>query len=429
MKDHEHYPMITIERGEGAYLIDVDGNRYLDAISSWWVNLFGHANPKINAAVQAQLEKLEHVIFGGFTHPAAVTLAEKLVQLTEHRYNKIFLGDNGSSAVEIALKMSLQYWQQVGRPEKQTFINLANGYHGETIGALSVGDVSLYKDTYQPLLFEVITAPSPDCFYRQPGQSWQEYSLLQAEKLRAILEANHHRVAAIILEPLVQCAGNMRMYHPVYLQKVRDLCDEYDIHFIADEIAVGFGRTGKLFGCDHAKVTPDFTCISKGLTGGYLPLSAVLTHDSIYDAFYDEYATLKAFLHSHSYTGNPLACAAANAVCDIFLQDNVLHNNEEKIQALSRVGQKLAQHPNVGDVRQTGMILAAEMMADPDNRIEYPWQERRGMRVYEYGLSQGALLRPLANVVYFMPPYVTTVEEIEWLGEVALEGIERATKD
>ncbi len=411
------------------WLEDFDGRRYLDAISSWWVNLFGHANPRINAAVREQLEQLEHVILAGFTHGPALELAERLVALAPPGLGRVFYADNGSSAVEVALKMSFHYWRNCGRPRKTKFVTLANSYHGETLGALAVGDVALYKETYAPLLMEVLTAPSPDCHACEPGESWEAHSRRVFADMEALLAARADEVCAVIVEPLVQCAGAMRMYHPVYLSLLRDACDRHGVHLIADEIAVGFGRTGTLFACEQAGVTPDFLCLSKGLTGGYLPLSAVVTRESVYQAFYDDYATLRAFLHSHSYTGNALACRAALATLDIFAQDRVIEANAALARAMAEAAAPLADHPHVGEVRQTGMILAIEMVADRAKRTPYPWQERRGLRVYRHALARGALLRPLGNVVYFMPPYVITPEQIRWLAGVAAEGIDLATRD
>jgi len=429
MKDHESLPMIPIRRGEGVWLEDFDGRRYLDAISSWWVNLFGHANPRINAAVHDQLERLEHVILAGFTHEPALTLAERLVALTPPGLDRVFYADNGSAAVEVALKMSYHYWRNSGRPEKRRFVTLANSYHGETLGALAVGDVALYKETYAPLLMPVITAPSPDCYLREPGESWEAYTRRRFTDMEALLAAHADEVCAVIVEPLVQCAGAMRMYHPVYLSLLREACDRHGVHLIADEIAVGFGRTGTLFACEQAGITPDFLCLSKGLTGGYLPLAAVLTRESVYQAFYDDYQTLRAFLHSHSYTGNPLACRAALATLDIFASDDVIAANRELAQVMAEAAAPLADHPHVGEVRQTGMILAIEMARDKATRAPYPWEERRGLRVYRHALAQGALLRPLGNVVYLMPPYVVTPEQIRWLATVAADGIDLATGD
>ncbi|MCU0834519.1 MAG: adenosylmethionine--8-amino-7-oxononanoate transaminase [Chromatiaceae bacterium] len=427
MKDHETLPMIPIRRGEGIWLEDFDGNRYLDAISSWWVNLFGHANPRITAAVRDQVEQLEHVLLAGFTHEPAVQLAERLVGLAPPGLDRVFYADNGSSAVEVALKMSYHAWRNLGRPQKTRFVTLANSYHGETLGALAVGNVALYKETYRPLLMEVITAPSPDCFHREPGEDWEGYSRRRFADLERILAEQADQICAVIVEPLVQCAGSMRMYHPVYLQLLREACDRHGVHLIADEIAVGFGRTGTLFACEQAGVSPDFLCLSKGLTGGYLPLSAVLTHASIYAAFYDDYQRLTAFLHSHSYTGNPLACRAALATLDIFESDQVIAANRRFAAVMAEAAAPLADHPHVAEVRQTGMILAIELVRDRVRREPYPWQERRGLAVYRAALARGALLRPLGSVIYFMPPYVITPEELRWLARVAAECIDLAT--
>lgn len=429
MKDHESLPIIPIKRGEGVWLEDFSGNRYIDAISSWWVNIFGHCNPRINQALTKQLNTLEHVILAGFTHETIVELSERLVKLTPVGLNKTFFADNGSSAIEVALKMSFHYWKNVGHENRTTFINLSNSYHGETIGALSVGDVALYKETYEPLLLKTVTAPSPDCFNKEEGETDEAYSARMIEPMHELLEKHASETAAVIIEPLIQCAGNMRMYHPVYLKLLRELCDEFNVHLIADEIAVGFGRTGTLFACEQAAISPDFMCLSKGLTGGYLPLSVTLTTDKVYDAFYDDYENLTAFLHSHSYTGNPIGCRAALATLDIFQQDNVIQANQQLIKHLSTVSEKFKEHPHVGDVRQHGMVVAIEMVRDKKTRDAYDWKERRGLRVYQYGLQNGVLLRPLGNVIYFMPPYVITTEQIDHMAQVAFDGINIATKD
>jgi adenosylmethionine-8-amino-7-oxononanoate aminotransferase len=429
MKDHESLPPIAIKRGDGAWLESFDGKRYLDAVSSWWVNLFGHSNPRINGAVAAQLEQLEHVIFAGFTHEPAVRLAEQLVALVPPGLTRCFFADNGSAAVEVAIKMSFHYWRNRGKPRKTRFITLANSYHGETLGALAVGNVALYKSLYKPLLMEVLTAPSPDCHFRETGESWEDYSLRQFEHMERLLAAHAGEVAAVIVEPLVQCAGGMRMYHPIYLKRLREACSRHEVHFIADEIAVGFGRTGTLFACEQAGVSPDFMCVSKGLTGGYLPLSAVLTTGDVYDAFYDDYANLTAFLHSHSYTGNPLACAAALATLDIFRTDGVIERNRAKALYLGEKARDLANHPHVAEVRQCGMIVAVEVARDPARREPYPWTDRRGRRIYRYALDQGVLLRPIGDVVYFMPPYIVNEAEMDLMVRVAAAGIEHATCD
>lgn len=429
MKDHESVPLIPIKSGQGVWLEDFEGNRYLDAISSWWVNIFGHANPVINQAVKQQLDTLEHVILGGFTHEAAVTLAEKLVEITPPGLDKCFYADNGSSAVEVALKMSFHYWRNTGKTQKYQFITLENSYHGETLGALAVGNVALYKETYAPLLMDVITVPGPDCYHREIGETWQDYSIRRFADMERTLAKHADSVCAVIIEPLVQCAGSMRMYHPVYLTMLREACDRYGVHLIADEIAVGFGRTGTLFACEQAAISPDFICLSKGLTGGYLPLSAVLTSDKVYRAFYDDYQNLTAFLHSHSYTGNALGCRAALATIGLFQQQDVLGNNRQLAAVMAKAVERFQDHPNVAEVRQTGMIVAIELVRNKQTREAYPWQQRRGLRVYQYALGRGVLLRPLGNVIYFMPPYVITEQEIEVMIEVAWQGIQYAVRD
>ncbi len=429
MKDHEQLPLIPIRRGEGVWLEDFEGTRYLDAISSWWVNLFGHANPRIAAAVREQLDRLEQVILAGFTHEPVIRLSEALAAITPEGLSRCFYADNGSSAVEVAVKMSFHYWRNVGRTAKTRFITLSNSYHGETLGALAVGNVELYKSIYRPLLMDVITVPSPDCFEREPGESWAAHSRRKFAHMEAALEKHAHETAAVIVEPLVQCAGSMRMYDPVYLELLREACDRHAVHLIADEIAVGFGRTGTMFGCEQAGIRPDFMCLSKGLTSGYLPLSAVVTTEPVYAAFYDEYVKLKAFLHSHSFTGNPLACAAALATLDIFRTDHVLEHNRALSAHLGMRAREFESHPHVAEVRQHGMIVAVELVRDKASREPYPWQERRGLAIYRHALGRGVLLRPIGDVVYFMPPYVITPEQIDLVADVAREGIGIATCD
>lgn len=426
MKDHESVPMIPLRAGSGVWLEGVDGKRYVDGISSWWVNLFGHANPRINAAVREQLEKLEHVIFAGFTHEPAILLAEELTRIAPAGLTRCFFADNGSAAIEVAVKMSFHYWRNTGKTRKTRFITLANSYHGETLGALAVGNVDLYKSIYRPLLMDVVTVPSPDAFLREPGEDAAACARRAFGHMEAALERHHEEIAAVIVEPLVQCAGGMRMYDPVYLKLLRAACDRYGVHLIADEIAVGFGRTGTMFACEQAGIRPDYLCLSKGLTGGYLPLSVVLTHESVYAAFYDEYVKLNAFLHSHSYTGNPLACAAANATLAIFREEPVLERNRATAKAMAAGVAHLQDHPHVAEIRQRGMILAIELVKDRATRTPFPWQERRGLRIYRHALERGALLRPLGTTVYFMPPYVIGPEEIGLLARVATEGIELA---
>lgn len=424
--DHEWLPLLEIVRAEGAYLFDSQGKSYLDAISSWWTCLLGHRHPHIVNALKQQLDQIDHVIFAGCTHEPAVALAERLCALSG--LDRVFYADIGSAAVEVALKMSYHYWLNQAQPDKQKFVCLANSYHGETLGALSVTDVALYRKTYGAILLEPIIAPSPDAFLAPEGMSAADYAELQAQALEEIFARDHRQISALIVEPLVQCAGGMRMYHPHYLRRARALCDQYQIHLIADEIAVGFGRTGKMFACEHAQLQPDYLLVGKGLTGGFLPLSAVLTRESIYQAFYDSYASLRAFLHSHSFTANPLACRAALATLEAMSQENTIVNNQGLQVEMTSALAHLADHPYVANVRQTGMIAAVEMVLDKPNRTPFPWQERRGIRVYQHGLSRGALLRPLGNVVYLMPPFCITRDEIRGLAKTMTEGIALATR-
>lgn len=403
MKAHETMPLIPIARGEGVWLYDFDGNRYLDAVSSWWVNLFGHANPRINAALKQQLDQLEHVMLAGFTHQPVVELSERLAALTG--LGHAFYGSDGASATEIALKMSFHYWRNSGQPNKTNFVSLQHSYHGETIGALSVTDVALFKDTYAPLLRQSAQVPSPDTRLAETGESHEAYALRCAQALEAHLEQHHQDTAAFIIEPLVQGAAGMAMYHPVYLQRAKALCDQYQVHLIADEIAVGFGRTGTLFACEQAGIRPDFICLSKGITGGYLPLSAVLTTDRVYQAFYDD-RTTKGFLHSHSYTGNALACRAALATLDIFEQDEVLKTNRFKAAQMNELLAPIINHPKVRNFRHLGMIWAFEMETGAADFARV---------FYQAALTKGILLRPIGNTVYVMPPYVMELEQMEFL--------------
>jgi adenosylmethionine-8-amino-7-oxononanoate aminotransferase len=323
--------------------------------------------------------------------------------------------------------MSFHYWRNVGESGRNRFVTLSNSYHGDTLGALSVGDAGLFKAAYEPLLMEPLVAPSPDCF-ALPREQWDEHASRKLAEMRGIFAQHEGQISAVIIEPLVQCAGGMRMYPPSYLSGLRQLCDEYRIHLIADEIAVGFGRTGSMFACEQGGISPDFMCLSKGLTGGYLPMSAVLTSHSVYAAFYDEYTTLRGFLHSHSYTGNALACAAALATMELFEARDVLADNRLLAAQMLEAISPLREHAHVGDIRQTGMILAVEMVAQREPLVQYDWKERRGIKVYQYAMAQGVLLRPIGNVIYFMPPYVIDSDEIRLLAEVAMAGIELATR-
>lgn len=414
MKQHESLPLIAITRGEGPWLHAEDGRRYLDAVSSWWVNLFGHCNAHINQRLREQMEKLEHVILAGFTHEPVVRLSEELAALTGHALGHAFYASDGASATEIALKMSLHFWRNSGKPAKTRFVSLAGSYHGETVGALAVTDIALFRDAYAPLVRAAATVMSPDARTAEAGESAQDVAIRAAAALEAFLAEHHHETAALIVEPLVQCATGMAMYHPEYLRRARALCDRFDVHLIADEIAVGCGRSGKFFAMEHASVWPDFLCLSKGISGGYLPLSLVLTTDTVYQAFYaDEVA--RGFLHSHSYTGNALACTAALATLELFRTGNVIEANRQRAAWLADAAAPLTAHPRVKHLRQQGMILAFD--------VEAPAGFAR--RFHTEALGQELLLRPIGNTVYWMPPYVLDEAQCQWLGERTLIALER----
>jgi adenosylmethionine---8-amino-7-oxononanoate aminotransferase len=422
MKHHESLPMVPIVSGNGVWLIDADGNRYLDAVSSWWVNLFGHANPRINAALKHQLDTLEHVMLAGFTHEPAIELAERLAKLTG--LGHAFFASDGASAVEIALKMSFHFWRNSGRPAKQKFVSLKGSYHGETLGALSVTDVAIFRDAYGPLLNNNLIVDFPGDVAgkaisagvsKHNGSDAASSLLFEAccpecvadagLQLEQLFKTRATEIAAFIVEPLVQGANGMRMYHPDYLKKARELCTKYEVLFIADEIMTGFGRTGSMFTCEQAGVQPDLMCLSKGITGGYLPLSCVLSTDQIYAAFYAD-DTARGFLHSHSYTGSALACRAALATLDIFESDNVIESNRAKATRFAALAQSLAAHPHVKNFRHLGMIWAFEV---DSNKPDF------ARKFFAAILKRGVLLRPIGNTVYFMPPYIIEDEEFQHL--------------
>jgi adenosylmethionine-8-amino-7-oxononanoate aminotransferase len=403
MQHHETMPLVPISHGRGAWLIDVDGRRYMDAISSWWVNLFGHANPRINAELKDQLDKLEHAMLAGFTHEPVIALSERLSARTGNVLGHCFYASDGASAVEIALKMSFHFWRNSGQGGKTEFVCLKGGYHGETVGALHVTDVPLFRDAYGPLLRDAHVVASPDARGAGEGESAADVARRAAGELEALLQERAGRIAAVIIEPLVQCAAGMAMHDPIYVSLVRALCDRHGVHLIADEIAVGCGRTGTFFACEQAGIWPDFICLSKGISGGYLPLSLVMTRDAIYQAFYDADVT-RGFLHSHSYTGNPLACRAALATLAIFDEDDVLNRNRVRAQRMTAALAPLAEHPKVRHFRQRGMIWAF------DAEVDDPGFPRR---FFTAALAHELLLRPIGRTVYLMPPYVVDDEEID----------------
>jgi adenosylmethionine---8-amino-7-oxononanoate aminotransferase len=415
MQHHENVPLIPVSHGRGVWLYDHQGNRYLDAISSWWVNLFGHANPRINAALREQLDMLEHAMLAGFTHEPVIQLSERLAALTQYQLGHAFYASDGASAVEIALKMSFHAWRNMGQGDKQEFVCLKGSYHGETIGALAVTDVALFKDSYGPLLRATQTAMSPDSRQAAEGETAADVARHAAADVERMFIERAGKIAAIIIEPLVQCATGMAMHDPLYLKLVRELCDKHGVHLILDEIAVGCGRTGTFFACEQAGIWPDFLCLSKGISGGYLPLSIVLSRDEIYQAFYDADVT-RGFLHSHSYTGNPLACRAALATLDIFAEDHVLEANKARSRKLTEALAPLANHEHTGNFRNRGMIWAFDAVGAT------PGFSRR---FFTEGTKQELLLRPIGNTVYLMPPYILSDEEIDGLAARTLSVFEK----
>ena len=410
MSDHfkNNFPLIPIKKGHGIYLQDFEGNRFIDAISSWWVNNLGHTNQFIINNIKNQLDTLEHVIFAGFTHQPAISLAKKLIQITPNRLNKVFFADNGSSGIEVALKLAFHYFYNKGE-KRVKYVSLQNSYHGETFGALAISDMGLYKDIYKPLLLDTIQTIAPK------NQTKQE-AIIALDALEQLLQKEANNISALIIEPLIQCAGNMQMHSPIFIKGVRELCDKYGIFMIADEIAVGFGRTGKMFACEYANISPDMMIVSKGLTGGFLPLSVVLMSDEIYNAFLCDYKSGKSFLHSHSYTANPLSCIAGVSVIEYFEKENILASLEPKMQFIQSQLKRFKQYDFIKNIRQTGMVFAFEVDLDID---------RINLVIYKKALKLGVLIRPLQNTVYIMPPLIITISQLQIIFDV----LEQIIKD
>lgn len=430
MKQYEDsdFKPVLIERGEGIYLYDIDGNKYIDGVSSWWVNTLGHSNEKLNKVLTKQAEKIEHVLLADFTHIPAIELAERLIKLSGEPFSKVFYSDDGSTAVEVALKMAYQYWYQKGKPEKKYFVSMTESYHGDTLGSVSVGGIDIYKKIFNPLVFETLKVSAPYC-YRCPQNKEQcKCSIDCIAEVESLFKHRHNEIAAMIVEPLVQGAAGMRMYPPQYLTKVRELCDRYDILLIDDEVAMAFGRTGKYFAFEHANIKPDIFCVAKGITAGYIPLAATITTDKIYNAFYDDFSTLKTFYHGHSFTGNPIACAVAVENLKIMEQENIIENLKPKITKLKQCLEKFRDLAHVGDIRQTGMIGALELVKNKETKEPYQFEDRIGHNVFKEALKNGALLRPIGNVIYFMPPYIIKNEEIEKLTKIAYNAIKIVTE-
>lgn len=414
MKDYETLPPIVIDHGKGIWLTDKNGKDYMDVVSSWWCNLLGHCHPAISGAMKEQLDRLEHVIFANFTHEGAIRLAEELTEILPEGLVRFNFSDNGSASVECALKMAFQYQQQVGHRERVRFMCLTEGYHGETIGALSVGALDLYAKIYEPMLMDTLHIPAPDCYRCPYGAQRDGCDCACLEHARAMLEQYGAETAALIVEPLLQGSAGMRIYPAAYLKGLRDLCDEFGVLLIADEIATGFGRTGKMFACDHAGISPDIMCLSKGLTGGYLPMALTVTTEAIYQAFYSDYNEGKAFMHSHTYSGNPLGCSAALAVQQVMREEHILEHAQARAPYLhNKLLDAFADHPHVGEIRQLGLINAVEIVKDRKTKTAYDSALRTGYAVYKEALKEGLLLRPLGDVLYFNPPLIINEAEID----------------
>ncbi len=404
---------LFIAGGEGNYLIDVDGNRYIDGVASLWANIHGHGRKEINNAIEKQLNSIAHSTLLGLSHPPAAILAKRLSEISPGQLQWVFYSESGSTAVEIALKMAFQYWQNTGHPDKVKFVCLAEGYHGDTIGAVSVGGIDLFHQIYDPLLFRSFKIPSPYLYCQENQIPLSEGAEPCAQELEKVLEKHHREIAALILEPMIQGAGGMLLFPPGFLKRAEGLCRKYNILLIADEVAVGFGRTGTMFACEQEDVNPDFLCLGKGITGGYLPLAATLCNDRVFQGFWAKYEELKTFFHGHTYTGNPLACSAALASLDLYDKDRVLENLPDKIQALSDGLRHLSQLPHVGDVRQCGLMSGVEIFEDASGRIPYPLASRMGHKVCMAVRKYNVILRNLGDVIVILPPLSITVSEIE----------------
>ncbi len=419
------YEPLVFDRAEGCVLVDIHGRRFIDGVSSLWCNLHGHRHPAIDAAVRGQLQRVAHVTSLGASNPTTIMLAKRLVEITPPGLEHVFFSDDGATAVEVALKMAFQYWRQrpEPRPEKSLFVALEQAYHGDTLGAVSVGGVERFHAMFGPLLFRTLRVPAPDTYRTPPGVPSERLLEHHLRQMETVLAEHHQQIAAVILEPLVQAAAGMIMHPPGYLRGVRELTRRYDVLLIADEVAVGFGRTGKMFACQHESVTPDLLCLAKGITGGYLPLAATLATEEIYNAFLGHYAESKTFFHGHTYGGNPLAAAAALACLDVFEQEKTLEQLPAKIARLQEHLERLSRLPHVGDARQCGLIGAVELVRDKQTKEPFAWEEKRGIRVCAAAMSRGVWLRPLGNVIVIMPPLAISLEQLDQIAEAVEYGI------
>jgi len=429
MQEWEQEEPLIIERGKGPYLIDMEGKRFLDGTSSIWVNLHGHRHSALDRAIKQQLDKVAHSTLFGLSNPPAIQLARALIRIVPKGLTRVFYSDNGSTAVEVALKMAVQYWQQ-RRPEagpKHTFLHLKLAYHGDTIGAVSVGNIELFHARFKSLLFPTVEADPPYCYRCPLRMTYPSCQMACLDPIERIIKDRHRELAGFIIEPLVQAAAGMLTSPPGYLKRIRELCTKYNVLLIADEVATGFGRTGKMFACQHEGVTPDLMAISKGLTGGYIPLAATLTTDEIYKAFLGKYEDFKTFFHGHSYTGNPLGCAVALANLEVFKKEKTLARLQPKIKTMARLLHPLWQLPQVGDIRQRGFMAAIELVEDKKTRKPYLLEARIGHKVVMETRSRGLLLRPIGNVIVLMPPLSTSLPELRRMVEILRDAITTVT--
>jgi len=429
MQEHLKQEPLIIEEGTGCILRDIDGNEYIDGVSSLWTNVHGHGNTKLIGAIKDQLDRIAHSTMLGLSHIPAIRLAKKLVEITPEGLSRVFYSDNGSTAVEIAVKIAFQYQQQAadGNPEKTRFISLVNAYHGDTIGSVSVGGIDLFHATYRPLLFDSLKAPSPYCYRCEYGKSFPSCGLECLNRLEDLMKANHRQVAALVMEPLVQGAAGILVHPQGYLKGARDLCTRYNIFMIVDEVAVGFGKTGRMFACENENISPDIMALAKGISGGYLPLAATLTSEKIYEGFLGEYDTFRTFFHGHTYTGNPLACASALASLELFEENQVLVSVRERIDQLAGRLEPFRDLDHVGDVRQCGIMAGIELVADRETKEPYPVKERMGHKVIMEARKRGLIIRPLADVIVLMPPLAISAEELDRLCDITYESIRVVT--
>jgi adenosylmethionine---8-amino-7-oxononanoate aminotransferase len=428
MKDWQTDPVTVIERASGNYLIDTDGKKYLDGVSSLWANVHGHRVGVIDRAVKEQLGRIAHTTFLGLTHPGAIELSKRLLTIAPKGLSRVFYSDSGAASVEVALKMAFQYWRLLGRKEKKTFLRLKNAYHGDTMGALSVGGIELFHHIFGGLTFKTFEADAPYAYRDSFKGDEAAYAKHMAAKVEAVLKKHHRSICALVWEPLMQGAAGMLKQPAGYGALLRKLTKKYNVLLIADEVATGFGRTGRMFACEHEGVSPDFLCVAKGITGGYLPLSATLATEAVYEVFLGEYADFKAFFHGHTYSANPLACAAALASLDIFEKEKVLEKAQNKITLLNKVLWAIKRLPHVGDIRQAGFMVGIELVKNVKTKEPFPLSEKRGIRAGFAARKKGVFIRPLGNVVVLMPPLSITASEIKTLCRVTRESIEEATR-